>query len=49
MKRDNSEDIDADGSIIIIIIIIKWIFKKEDGGVWARLIWLRVRKSGGLL
>jgi hypothetical protein len=30
-------------------IILKWIFKKWDGGAWAGLIWLRIGTGGGLL
>jgi hypothetical protein len=30
-------------------IIIKWIFKKWDGGAWTGLIWLRIGTVGGLL
>jgi hypothetical protein len=30
-------------------IILKWIFKKWDGGTWSGLIWLRIGTGGGLL
>jgi hypothetical protein len=30
-------------------IILKWIFKKWDGGAWSGLIWLRIGTGGGLL
>jgi hypothetical protein len=30
-------------------IILKWIFKKWDGGIWTGLIWLRIGTCGGLL
>jgi hypothetical protein len=30
-------------------IIVKWIFKKKNGEVWATLTWLRIRTDGGLL
>jgi hypothetical protein len=30
-------------------IILKQIVKKWDGEAWARLIWLRIGTSGGLL
>jgi hypothetical protein len=30
-------------------IILKWIFKKWDGGAWSVLIWLRIWTDGGLL
>jgi hypothetical protein len=29
--------------------ILKWIFKKADGGTWTGLSWLRVGTGGGLL
>jgi hypothetical protein len=30
-------------------IILKWIFKKWDGGAWTGLKWLRIGTCGGLL
>jgi hypothetical protein len=30
-------------------IILKWIFKKWDGGAWTGLIWLRIRTGDRLL
>jgi hypothetical protein len=30
-------------------IILKWIFKKWDGGAWTGLIWLRIVTGGRLL
>jgi hypothetical protein len=30
-------------------IILRWIFRMWDVGVWARLSWLRIEKVGGLL
>jgi hypothetical protein len=30
-------------------IILKWVFEKEDGMVWAGFIWLRIGTSGGEL
>jgi hypothetical protein len=30
-------------------IILKWIFKKWDGGAWTGMSWLRIRTDGGLL
>jgi hypothetical protein len=30
-------------------IILKWIFKKWDGGARTGLIWLRIGTGGGLL
>jgi hypothetical protein len=29
-------------------IILKWIFKKWDGGTWTGLSWLRIGTGGGL-
>jgi hypothetical protein len=34
-------DLDVDGRIILI-----WIFRKWDVGVWTGLIWLRIRTVG---
>jgi hypothetical protein len=28
-------------------IILKWIFKKWDGGAWNRLIWFRIGTGDG--
>jgi hypothetical protein len=30
-------------------IILKWIFKKWDVGIWTGLIWLRIRTGSGHL
>jgi hypothetical protein len=30
-------------------IILKWIFKKRDGGAWSGWIWLRIGTGCGLL
>ena len=30
-------------------IIVRWIFRKCDWGVWTELIWFRVGTGGGLL
>ena len=30
-------------------IILKWIFRKQDVGLWAGLMWLRIETSDGLL
>jgi hypothetical protein len=37
-------NLDVDGRIIL-----KWIFKKWNGGAWTGLIWLRIGTGGGLL
>ena len=29
--------------------ILKWILKKQNGKAWIGFIWLRFRKTGGLL
>jgi hypothetical protein len=42
-EGDYLEDPGVDG------IILKWIFKKWDGGAWTGLIWLRIGTGGGLL
>jgi hypothetical protein len=41
-ERDNLEDLDVDGSIILKLILKKW-----DGEPWSGLIWLRTGTGGG--
>ena len=36
-------------SIVTRMMILKWIMKKAVEIMWAGLIWLRIRSSGGLL
>ena len=40
-ERDNLEDSGVDGRIILT-----WIFRKWDVGVWTGLIWLRIGTGG---
>jgi len=47
-ERDHSEDPDVDGRIIIIVII-KWFFRKWDVGAWTGSSWLRIGTIGGNL
>ena len=43
-ERDDLEDSGADGNIVL-----KWIFRKLNGGVWTELFRLRLGTRGGLL
>ena len=42
--RDHLEDIGVDGRIIL-----RWIFRKWDVGVWTGSSWLRIGTVGGHL
>jgi len=42
-ERDHLGDAGADGKIIL-----KWIFRKWDVGVWTKSSWLRIGTGGGL-
>jgi hypothetical protein len=41
-QRDHLEDPDVDGSIIL-----RWLFRKWDVGVWTGSSWLRTGTGGG--
>ena len=43
-EGDHFEDPDTDGRIIL-----KWIFKMWNGGVWTGYVWLRIGTGGRLL
>jgi len=43
-ERDHLEDRGVDGRIML-----RWIFRKWDVGVWTGLIWLRIGTDGGHL
>jgi len=36
-ERDHLEDLVVDG-----MLIVRWIFRKWDGGAWIGLMWLRI-------
>jgi hypothetical protein len=42
--RDQWEDLDVDGRIIL-----RWILKKHGGRVWNGFVWLRIGTGSGLL
>jgi len=43
-RRDHSQHLDVDGSIIL-----KWFLSKECGKVWTVCIWLKIGTSDGML
>ena len=43
-ENDHLEDAGVDGRIIL-----RWIFRKWDVGIWTGLSWLRVGRGGGHL
>ena len=43
-ERDQWGDPDADGRIVL-----RWIFRKWDVGVWTGSIWLKIGTGGGHL
>jgi hypothetical protein len=43
-ERAHLEDPGLDGRILL-----RWIFRKWDGGAWIGLIWLRIETGGGHL
>jgi hypothetical protein len=44
MERDHWRDPGVDGRIIL-----RWIFKEYDVGIWTGLSWLRIETGGGHL
>jgi hypothetical protein len=43
-ERNHFDDPGIDGRIIL-----RWIFRKWNGGAWTGLIWLRIGTGGGHL
>jgi hypothetical protein len=43
-KGNHLKDPGIDGQILL-----KWLFRKWDGGSWTGLSWLRIGTGGGLL
>jgi hypothetical protein len=43
-EKDHLEDAVVDGRIIL-----RWIFRKWDGGIWTRSMWLRIETGSGHL
>jgi hypothetical protein len=43
-EKDHLEDPGVD-----VRIILRWIFRKWNGGAWIGLIWLRIGTGGGHL
>ena len=43
-ERDHLQDPGVD-----VMVILRWIFRKWDVGVWTGSVWLRIGTGGGLL